>query len=488
MAKNDKQQLFNESTAKIKQSEGDYGQEISKSEGRGDTTWDRASSDYAGASKGYNDYAQGAGLTQADTDRMRAAWNNPVLSGQGSGGGGGWGGITNPLAGKSSAYEGLSSAFANAYRPDYAEADTGFRKLSGASGGFDQGQLDQIYGNTKTLTDIGQTGGITDEDKANINRASILEQERTGGYSDQDRALIRAKSAASSPAYFSALKDNMERQRSATGNLANAGAMDFKLARQGAQQQGQDRMAAEQGLQDQIRQGKQQAGQFLSGQGMQLAGLRTANQLQGARSAGDLGLNTQMGITANQAQGLRGLQESQTGLGQWGLGQAGGLDQFGLGKAGGLDTFTGNQAQLDMQAQMANAQGAAAGSAGSAASARQAARDQAEFEQWLTQYGNEQKQYGIGGLTDLYGTNLDSSKGYSDLAANQLNNKFDTQGMLLGYATQNRGATAMENAGSIANMVGAATGAATGVMTGGASTALKGLAGQNVKLPKPPKA
>src|SRR5678815_5790943 len=90
---------------------------------------------------------------------------------------------TNPLAGKSSAYEGLSSAFANAYRPDYNEADTGFRKLSGASCGFDQGQLDQIYGNTKTLTDIGQTGGITDEDKANINRASLLEQERTGGYS-----------------------------------------------------------------------------------------------------------------------------------------------------------------------------------------------------------------------------------------------------------------------------------------------------------------
>jgi hypothetical protein len=86
----------------------------------------------------------------------------------------------------------------------------------------DEGQLQQIYGNVGRLTDIGQTGGITDEDKANINRASILDQEKTGGYSDQDKALIRAKSAASSPAYFSALKDNLQRQRGVSGNLAAA--------------------------------------------------------------------------------------------------------------------------------------------------------------------------------------------------------------------------------------------------------------------------
>jgi hypothetical protein len=33
-----------------------------------------------------------------------------------------------------SAYQNLNSAYANAYRPDYGEADTGFRKLSSSTG------------------------------------------------------------------------------------------------------------------------------------------------------------------------------------------------------------------------------------------------------------------------------------------------------------------------------------------------------------------
>jgi len=445
MAKDDKQKLFDTSTAKVKQAEGDYTSFINKGEARGDTTWDRATENYNPAFAGYKSYAEGGGLTQADKDRMDKAY------GAGGGGGGG-GGVSNPLSGKTSNYKGLTSAYGSAYRPDYAESDKGFRNLSSASGGMDQGKLDQIYGNVDQLTNMGKTGGITDEDKANINRQSILDREQTGGYSDQDKALIRAKSAASSPAYFGALKDNLERQRGQTGNLANAGAVDFKLARQGAQQQGQDRMAQEMGLQESVRQGKQQAGDFLSQQNMQLAGLRTANQLQGAKGAGELGLNTQMGITANQAKGLEGLAGSQTNLGQWGLGQAGGLDQFGLQQAGGLDQWDINNAQLDQSAQASNAARSAAGSA-----------ENARYQQWLTEYGNEQKQYGINGLNDLYQTNLNNSGQYSDRSLNALNNKFDTQGMMLGMATQNRGSTAMENAQTIGNVAGSVIGAATGL-------------------------
>jgi len=462
MAKDDKQNLFNESTRLGKVAESDYNTQVGRNENRGDITWDRATENYNPAFQGYKDYAQGGGLKPEDIDRMRNAWGNV-----GSAGGGGGGGFSAPRLGSSN-YRNLNSAYANAYRPDYGEADTGFRKLAGEGGGFDKGQLDQIYGNVGQLSEIGRTGGITDEDKSNIMRKSILEQEETGGYSQQDRALIRAKSAASAPAYFGALKDNMERQRSATGNLANAGAMDFKLARQQAQQQGADRLGTEIGLGDTIRKGRETAGQFLSEQGMDLAGLRTGNQLAGARSAGDLGLNTQMGITANQAQGLKGLQESQTGLGQWGLGQAGGLDQFGLAKAGGLDQWDLTQAQMDMQAAASNA---AAGSARS----YQSARDQAEFEQWVTEYGNQQKQYGIGGLTDLYGTNLGASQNYSGLTLDALNSKFGTQGQMLGHGTQNRGSTAMENLGTIGNVVGGVMGAATGL--GGIGSMVGGLAG-----------
>lgn len=464
MAKSDKQDVYNASMGKVKSSENEYNALSDKIGGRGDTTWDRATENYNPAFEGYKDYASGGGLKPEDIERMRNAWGAV-----GSAGGGGGGGFSAPQLG-TSAYRNLSSAFGSAYRPDYGEADTTFRKLTGAGGGFDQAQLDQIYGNIGNLSEIGRTGGITDEDKANINRESLLNQERTGGYSEQDKALVRAKSAASSPAYFAALKDNLERQRSSTGNLANAGAVDFKLARQAAQQQGQDRTAQEMALQESIRGGKERAGQFLSQQDLELAGLRTANQLQGARSAGDLGLSTQQGITANQARGASGLAESQTGLGQWGLGQAGGLDQFALNQAGGLDQWDLAQAQMEMQAR-------AASSASGAASRYASARDQAEYEQWVTEYGNQQKQYGIEGLSDFYKTNLGASQNYTGMGLEALNSKYGTQGALLGLASQNRGATLGENISKYGQVAGAA--AAT-YLTGGAAApmlygSLKGL-------------
>ena len=457
---------------KVKQTEKEYGKTFDTTNSRGDTTWDRGTEDYAGAFKGYSDYAQGGGLTQADKDRMQGAINAlPGGSGY-SGGGGGGGGISNPLSGKQSNYRNISSAFNNAYRPDYAEADAGFRKLSNESGGFNQDKLNQIYGNVDTLSGIGKTGGITDQMRSDINRQSILDQEKDGGYSEQDRALIRAKSAASSPAYFASLKDNLDRQRSATGNLANAGAVDFKAARQAAQQQGQDRINAEIGLGDSIRKGRESAGQFLSGKNLELADLQTRNQIQGALQAGNLGLDTQKGITNNQLQGLQGLQGSQTNLGDWGLGQAGGLDNFSLNQAGGLDQWDINNAQLDMQAGASN-------SASRNADAWRAAEANAQYQQWLTEYGNQQKQYGIEGLNNLYGTNLNSSMGYTGMGLDALGGKNASQANMLGLATQNRGTTAMENMQTIGNVAGSVIGAATGIgAIGSVAGGLAGLGGK----------
>jgi hypothetical protein len=444
--------------------------------GRDDTTWDRATENYNPAYQGYLSYAQGGGLTDEDKQRMQGAIDKLGDPSYGSSGGGG-GGVSNTLGGKTSNYRGLSSAFNNAYRPDYGEADTGFRKLAGEGGGFDADQLKQIYGNIGQLSDIGRTGGITDEDRANINRQSILDQEKDGGYSEQDRALIRAKSAASSPAYFGALKDNLQRQRSQTGNLANAGAMDFKIARQGAQQQNQDRISSEIGLGDSIRKGRESAGQFLSNQNMELAGLRTANQLAGARSAGDLGLNTQQGITANQATGLKGLQSSQTGYGDWGLGQAGGLDNFSLNQAGGLDQWDISNAQLDMQAQASN-------SARSSQNAYQAAQANAQYQQWLTEYGNQQKQYGIGGLESLYGTNLNASQDYTGMSLDALQGKYGNDAAMLGISAANKGSSTWDKVAQIASIAGTAYGGynmtrnntgATRIPSGGGGDPIQGV-------------
>jgi hypothetical protein len=439
-------------------SETEYDALNKKTGERSDTTWDRATENYNPAYQGYLSYAQGGGLTQEDKDRMQGSINK--LGGiAGGGGGGGGGGVSNTLSGNS-AYRGLSSAYGSAYRPDYSEADTGFRKLAGEGGGFDAEQLKQIYGNIGQLSEIGRTGGITKEDYDNINRKSILEQEETGGYSAQDRAMIRAKSAASSPAYFATLKDNLERQRGQTGNLANAGAVDFKVARQGAQQQGQDRINSEIALGDSIRKGRESAGQFLSEQNMDLTDMRVRNQLQGAQQGGALGLDTQAGITRNQAEGLRGLQGSQTGLGEWGLGQAGGLDNFSLNQAGGLDQYDINKAQLDMQAQSAN-------SSRADANAYNAQMADAQYQQWLTEYGNQQKQYGIGGLESLYGTNLQASQNYTGYGLEGLGGKYGTAGNLLGIQAANRGSSTMDKLGKIAGYAGQAYGIYQGARNGG---------------------
>lgn len=439
-------------------SDSEYDALNKKTGERSDTTWDRATENYNPAYQGYLSYAQGGGLTQEDKDRMQGSINKLGGIAGGSGGGGG-GGVSNTLSGNS-AYRGLSSAYNSAYRPDYGEADTGFRKLAGEGGGFDADQLKQIYGNVSNLSGIGQTGGVTAEDQANINRKSILEQEETGGYSAQDRAMIRAKSAASSPAYFASLKDKLEQQRGQTGNLANAGAVDFKLAREGAQQQGADRIDSEIKLAGDIRKGRESAGQFLSNQNLDLYDRRTKNQIQGSQAAGNLGVDTQTAITRNQAEGLKGLQGSQTGLGEWGLGQAGGLDNFSLNQAGGLDQYDINKAQLDMQAQSAN-------SSRSDANAYNAQMADAQYQQWLTEYGNQQKQYGIGGLESLYGTNLQASQNYTGYGLEGLGGKYGTAGNLLGIQAANRGSSTMDKLGKIAGYAGQAYGIYNQARNGG---------------------
>ena len=135
MAKDDKQNLFNEARHQSDVAASDFNTQVGRNEGRGDTTWDRATENYNPAFQGYKDYASGGGLKPEDLERMRGAW--------GGAGGGGGGGFSAPRLGASN-YRNLNSAYGSAYRPDYGEADTGFRKLAGEGGGFDKAQLDQI--------------------------------------------------------------------------------------------------------------------------------------------------------------------------------------------------------------------------------------------------------------------------------------------------------------------------------------------------------
>jgi len=436
MAKSDKQKVYDTSMSQIPKIEEDYGKATDTLGSRSNETWDRGTSDYDNAAGSYKNFLDTGGITP---DQLAALQR-------------GGGGVSNPLAGLSSNYAGISSAFANAYRPDYGESDAGYRKMAGAGGGFDADKLNQIYGNIDQLTDYGKTGGITDSDVSNVNRQPLLDFEQNGGYDDNARAMVRAKSAASSPAYFGAMKDNMQRMRGITNNLAGAGKVDFKLARQQAQQQGQDRLNAEIGLNDSIRTGRMDASKFLSGQNLQLAGLRSGNQINAANLAAGQGTDLQKAITANQLSGLGGLASSQTNLGEWGLGQAGGLDQFALTKAGGLDQFQAQQAAMQQSADSANSSRADADA------------------RWALEYGNANKQWATEGLSDLYKTNLGASQNYSAMGLDALNDKYGNTANMLNLASANRGTTLGERAGTYGKL--AAAGAATALTAGAASPAL----------------
>lgn len=175
-----------------------------------------------------------------------------------------------------------------------------WKDLMGKTGGFDEGRLAGITGDVSNLRDFAARGGITDADRANVNRESLLNFERTGGYSDADIANIRSRANSSVPAYYQNLQDSMSRSRG-TGNFSGPGLdrASFKLARQGAQQQGETARDTEIGISDSVRAGKMDAAKFLSGQNLSLADLTSRNSLEGYKGASDINLGTQN--TINQS-------------------------------------------------------------------------------------------------------------------------------------------------------------------------------------------
>ncbi len=311
----------------------------------------RASDSYNNASNSYKNFASDGGISQDDYSHLRGLYD------------------------KGSAYNDMAG-------PNLAGVGASIAGLQG----------------------LGATGGITDEDKSNIMRQSLLDQEKTGGYSAGDVANIRSRSAASAPQYFQSIKDSLARNRAVTGNLAGGQATDFKLARQGAQQAGQDRTNTEIGLADSIRAGKESAANTLSNQGMSLAGLRTGNQLQGLGSAGNLGI----GAANTEA-------------------------NFQLGKAAGLDRFTGDQAGMEGQLLGAKQQG---------------------------------QEFGASGLAGLFSTNLANQNSLLNQHLQTLNSKYGNSSDMFRNIMQNRQIgdpsrfnTAMQGIGKVAGLGGAITGA-----------------------------
>jgi hypothetical protein len=176
------------------------------------------------------------------------------------------------------------------------------------------GERDYLTGGLRGMS---ETGGLSDDDIAKF-RASYqgalggssagptpdFEEERrryrdfadTGGYTDKDIQRTRAQAARSAPSLYGALRDQQNLAQTRMGGAnASAGAVDFKSARQAAQQAGQDKLAANIGLSESQRAGKQFGIQGLEStqttigdQGLRRAGLVDNYNLNSAGMAADM--------------------------------------------------------------------------------------------------------------------------------------------------------------------------------------------------------
>jgi len=258
---------------------------------------------------------------------------------------------------------GRESGTTAAYDPTYK--NTGGSKGSGAIGGkkglggiFGKGQGEQeaepnhnlespIYKKLQEqgadergylqggLRGFAETGGMSPEDIQNMRgayqniggpaavnlqdfakeKAGYGELADTGGYSGQDIQRVRAQAARSAPSLYGALRDQQNLNQTKMGGAnAGAGAIDFKSARQAAQQSANDRLGANIGLSESIRSGK------LSG----LGGLTGIDTTMGDQSLAKAGQENQFnigkaGIGSDIEGRIAGMQQSGKQFGLSGL-------------------------------------------------------------------------------------------------------------------------------------------------------------------------
>lgn len=350
MAKGDQKNITNQTRTMQGQQQNAFNQyQTSLAPIRSDL-YGRTGQDYNEARAGYSDFASTGGLTPEDMARLR-----------GMVGGGGYGGPSGP-----SALEGVnfarSSAAAGLAGPNLKEANAGYSNFS-------------------------KTGGFNEADINEIMRGSLKDIEATGGYSPEALARVRQQAASNAPGFFNAIKDQYDQSRAVRGNLAGANSINFKLARQGAQQAAQDRLAAEIGLNESITGNKMNAGNILSGNYLGLTGQRNANMLAG----------------------LGGLSSNAIADANFGLGKAGLIDQYNLGlggldlsKASGLDSYN-----------------AAQGAASAAGRGQELA-----LEKWMLENQWANKQYGIGGLDDFYRFNVGATADVDDRRLRALESQY----------------------------------------------------------------
>jgi hypothetical protein len=366
MGKRDKNEAYGASNEAVTLGRKSTGQGAQEATQRVGELIPRSDNERSTLNKTYGDFG---GST---ADRYSGELNSPVTRVD-SGGGGGGGGNSGGGGGKSS--------------EDYVGV---WEELMGKTGGFDPTRLGNInsvsdklrgagenYGGSKEaaegLMGIGRTGGISDTDRSAVNRDYLLEAEKTGGYGQGDIANIRSRANSATPAFYQNLKEGMDRSRGVSNFGPGMDRSSFKLARQGAQDQGNAARDTEIGIADSVRGGRMDASKFLSGQNLSLADMTAKNKLSGYGAAGEMDINRNKAIEDAMA-------------------RSAGIDLDTQGQITGARLGASTAKGQDARARQ---------SIGAASGAAAGARADAN-KRWASQMAQEDRMFGARGLSDTY--------------------------------------------------------------------------------------
>lgn len=390
---------------------------------------------------------------------------------------------------------GSNSIANNIPTPDYSKSNAGYGDLA-ATGGVDVSNSEQtlkgLQGPNDTNTNIvnklsnvsnlqggvndsisklnsfGATGGMSDEDKANVLRPLFFQNEQTGGYTDQDQANIKKESNSVIPSYYSSLSDSLARQKASSGYNPGFSDANRSLMQQGAVASGDQALKTDINLADTIRAGKMDAAKAIQSGQLGISGITTPAKLSALQSAGQLG-STNVGQQVSGLEAAGGLNQDQQKIMQAAaMGDVTAQQLIQSGKIAGTGGLASNTTAA-AQAAQAKA-GLASSNAGEllntqSSDAINRARLASSNVSGLAGMTQEGQQYGISGLGSLYNSSTNQLSDAQKMQIQSLGLTADQQARLLEIMQKNSEQPGQDQQmfGNILKGVGAASGAISGL-------------------------
>ena len=298
--------------------------------------------------------------------------------------------------------------------PDYTEASYTAPSYNAAKVNmkdFDSGARDRVNSDITGLRELGKTGGIDDASATRFRGNGVFDEfANTGGYSQKDRSNILARGLSPISAFAKSSQDEMTRRRNVQGGYSPGfDATNRALSRDASRGIADMSLDANLGIMDKVNEGRRWGSSSMSDAENRLMSLRTGNQLRGLEGAAGNELNLENSVL-NQGNVnnslLRGLASDEN---TFNLGEAGMRNNFNLGNTGMRNSFNVNSSGMLNDFNSRNAD-------------RNLDVDVAR----------------LGGLSNIYGTDVDQYQAGLDRGNDLFNNRINAD---LGYLNARGGLT-----------------------------------------------